>query len=217
MQTDDVLAFLDQHPDFLAHHAERLGLKPGGAPQDRVVVSLAERQLLDLKDRNRQLESRLQQLVRHSEANDRIIANAHQLALSLQACRSLQDVLSALPACFAEHFKLERIALRLWHPAAESAGAVYDARNEVAALARNLSAPYCGPYVNDDVLAWFPATPVLQSFAQLALRDATGQTIGLLALASDDAQRFTFDMHTHYLAQIGEQVSVALIRVLEAQ
>ncbi|RBH49400.1 DUF484 domain-containing protein, partial [Pseudomonas sp. MWU13-2860] len=77
-------------------------------------------------------------------------------------------MLSAQPACFAEHFKLERIALRLWHPAAESAGAVYDARNEVAALARNLSAPYCGPYVNDDVLAWFPATPVLQSFAQLA-------------------------------------------------
>ena len=61
MQTDDVLAFLDQHPDFLAHHAERLGLKPSGAPQDRVVVSLAERQMLDLKDRNRQLESRLQQ------------------------------------------------------------------------------------------------------------------------------------------------------------
>jgi uncharacterized protein YigA (DUF484 family) len=37
---------------------------------------------------------------------------------------------------------------------------------------------------------------------------------GLLVLASDDAQRFTFDMHTHYLAQMGEIISAALLRVL---
>ena len=69
MQSDDVLAFLEHHPDFLQHHAERFGLKQ---PADRVVVSLVDRQMLELKDRARQLEARLQQLVRHGEANDLI-------------------------------------------------------------------------------------------------------------------------------------------------
>ena len=37
-----------------------------------------------------------------------------------------------------------------------------------------------------------------------------------LIIASDDAQRFTFDMQTHYLAQMGELISLAMLRVLKA-
>jgi uncharacterized protein YigA (DUF484 family) len=57
---------------------------------------------------------------------------------------------------------------------------------------------------------------VLQSFAQVALRGADGQAFGILVLASDDPQRFTFDMHTQYLAQIGELASAALLSALES-
>lgn len=213
MHSDEVLAYLENHPDFLQHHADRFGLRPAAAQQDRVVVSLADRQMLELKDRNRQLEARLHQLIRHGEANDQIIHSAHRLSLTLQRCLTLQQVADGLASCFQQDFALERMALRLWHPAAE-ASPLFNARHEVQALARNLSAPYCGPYVNDEVLSWFPATPVLQSFSQIPLTDASGAAFGLLVLASDDAQRFTFDMHTHYLAQMGELISAALLRVL---
>jgi len=213
MHSDEVLAFLEDHPDFLQQHAERFGLHASPPAHDRVVVSLADRQLLEVKDRNRQLEARLHQLIRHGEANDQIINSAHQMSLALQRCLKLQQVVDALASCFHQDFSLDRVALRLWHPAAESSP-LYNARHEVQALARNLSAPYCGPYVNDEVLSWFPASPVLQSFSQIALCDASGTSFGLLVLASDDAQRFTFDMYTHYLAQLGELISAALLRVL---
>lgn len=214
MQSEDVLAFLSDHPDFLAHHAASLGLEPPGT--DRVVVSFAERQLLDLRDRNRQLEARLQQLIRHGENNDQILARMHQLALALLRTGELRPLVAAMQESFARDFGLERATLRLWHPAAEALGDIYNSRNDVRLLARNLAAPYCGPYVNDEVLSWFPAEPVLQSFAQVALRDPVGEPMGLLVFASDDPKRFAFDMQTHYLAQIGELVSAALLRVLHA-
>lgn len=213
VQSDEVLAFLENHPDFLLHHADRFGLKQ---TSERVVVSLVDRQLLELKDRNRQLEARLQQLVRHGEANDLIQSRVHALALGLLAATSAEAVCTHLETCFEQEFGLNRMAVRLWHDGATSLGEVYSPRAEVVLLARNLATPYCGPYANDEVLSWFPAVPVLQSFCQVALRDAQGETFGLLVLASDDPARFTFDMHTHYLVQIGELVSAALERVLGA-
>ena len=213
MQSDDVLAFLEHHPDFLQHHAERFGLKQ---PADRVVVSLVDRQMLELKDRARQLEARLQQLVRHGEANDLIQARAHQLSLALVAATTLTGLVSSIKSSFERDFGLDRVAMRLWQPEAQGLADLYCARADIALLARNLSAPYCGPYVNDEMLSWFPPIPVLQSFCQVALRDTAGEANGILVLASDDTERVTFDMHTHYLAQMGELISLALDRILSA-
>ena len=86
---------------------------------------------------------------------------------------------------------------------------------DIRLLAGNLCAPYCGPYVNDEILSWFPTQPVLQSFATIALRHQC-EAFGLLVLGSEDSQRFSQDMQTHYLAQMGELVAVALQRVLAA-
>jgi len=206
-----VLVFLEKHPDFLQHQAEKLGLKPCG---ERVVISLADRQMLELKDRNRQLEARLQQLIRHGEANDLIQARTHQLTRVLLSARQLEPLLESLASCFDSAFRLDRLAVKLWHPRADPNAGYSLHGKDIQAMARNLSAPYCGPYVNDEVLSWLPAMPVLQSFCQLALRDEHGETFGILVLASDDPDRFTFDMHTHYLAQIGELISLSLMRVL---
>ncbi|MBM2883820.1 DUF484 family protein [Chromobacterium amazonense] len=216
MHSEQVLAFLDEHPELLTQLAARYGLQPAPQNGDRVVVSFAERQLLELKDRNRQLEAQLQQLIERGHDNDRLLARLHRLTLAQLAARGAKERIAALKRALAEEFQLDRVALKLWHPAAEGDDEHYNARNEVQSLARNLNAPYCGPYVNDEVMGWFPAKPVLQSFAQVALRGADGQAFGILVLASDDAQRFTFDMHTQYLAQIGELASAALLSALEA-
>ncbi|MGC0154613.1 DUF484 family protein [Chromobacterium vaccinii] len=217
MHSEQVLAFLDEHPELLQQVAARYGLQSAPQNGERVVVSFVERQMLELKDQNRQLEAQLQQWIERGQDNDRILTRLHQLTLAQLAARGLESRIAALRGSLRQHFQLERVALRLWHPAADGAGEHYNAQSEVQGLARNLTAPYCGPYVNDEVLGWFPPTPVLQSFAQVALRGPDGQAFGILVLASDDTQRFSFDMHTQYLSQIGELISAALLSALEAQ
>jgi uncharacterized protein YigA (DUF484 family) len=52
------------------------------------------------------------------------------------------------------------------------------------------------------------ASAHLRSFSYLPLRD--GETFGLLALASEDAQRFYPGMGTLYLKRLGDLVSAAI-------
>jgi len=210
MQSDEVLAYLEEHPDFLQQHGNRLGLRSN----DRIVVPLAERQLLEARDQKRQLEARLTQLLRHGEANDQTTNRTHRLAIALIRAETLDALVNTLLACFDSEFGLNRVAVRLWHPSAEGNATLHNARHDVRLLARNLSTPYCGPYVNDEVLSWLPLTPVLQSFAQVPLKEAGQEPFGLLVLASDDPERFTHHMHTQYLARIGELVSTAFARLL---
>jgi hypothetical protein len=62
-----------------------------------------------------------------------------------------------------------------------------------------------------DIDAWFGETnSTLKSFALIALRSE--RSFGLLALASEDAQRFYPEMGTMFLKRIGELASAALKR-----
>lgn len=211
MLTDQVLSFLDDNPDFLLQHASRFGLQP---IQSTTVVPLAERQILDLRDRNRQMENHLSQLMRNAESNDLIINRTHQLALTLSRSHDLESLAEGLTQSFQQDFGLERCALRLWHPAAAALPQVYNGRQAVKRLAGNLTGPSCGPYANDQVLSWFPVEPILESFAMIPLKNGAGEAFGLVVLASDDPRRFTVDMQTHYLAQIGELITATLERLL---
>ncbi|EEG09694.1 DUF484 family protein [Pseudogulbenkiania ferrooxidans] len=213
MLTDQVLSFLDDNPDFLLQHASRFGLQP---IQTTTVVPFAERQVLELRERNRQMESHLSQLVQNAESNDLIVNRTHQLALALSRSRDLDTLVGALLQCFELEFGLDRCALRLWHPSAVALPHIYNGRQAIKVLAGNLSGPSCGPYANDQVLSWFPPEPTLESFAMIPLKNTAGEAFGLVVLASNDPQRFTADMQTHYLSQIGELITVSLERLLAA-
>lgn len=204
MLPEDVLSFLDQHPDFLEQHAARYGLRPS---HDRI-VSFAERQMLDLRDQNRQLEARMQQMLQFGELNDKIVLRCHALSLSLLGAGSVDEALLRTHDTLRIQFGLDRSAIRLWHPSRKD-NEDYCPRKEIQQLAQNQTQPYCGPYINDEMLGWLPGQPVLQSFASVALR-VDGRAFGILLIGSDDAERFTRDMQTHYLAQIGELVSARI-------
>jgi len=65
-----------------------------------------------------------------------------------------------------------------------------------------------------DTAAFFgEAAALLKSYAYIPLRDR--DTFGLLALASEDAQRFYPEMGTLYLTRIGEIIAACMQRHLE--
>jgi uncharacterized protein YigA (DUF484 family) len=64
-----------------------------------------------------------------------------------------------------------------------------------------------------ETAGWFGETgAVLESFAYVTLR--TDRVFGLLALASENAQRFYPEMGTLYLKRLGELTSTSLVRFL---
>ncbi len=80
-----VVRYLQDHPEFFADHAELLTALPLASQHGDKAISLAERQLQILRDKLRQLEGKLAELVRFGEENDAISAKVHQLGLALMA------------------------------------------------------------------------------------------------------------------------------------
>ena len=212
MKAEEVAQFLNQHPEFFEDYAEMLAEVVIPHPHGGRAIPIAERQILSLREKSRRLESKLGELIRFGEQNDAIADKLHRITLAVMGARGVPAVLHVLAFNLREDFAVPHVAIRIWgdlhvgeadNQPVESA----ESRN----FATGLSAPYCSTHAMLDTGAWFgEAAPHLRSFAYVPLRGE--DTFGLLALASEDAQRFYPEMGTLYLRRLGEIAAAGLLR-----
>ena len=215
MQANEIVQWLTQNPEFFDDFADDLAQIYVPHNHRGHAVSLAERQLLTLRDKNRQLETRLGELLQFGVENDATSELLHQLSLDLMQTPDLASVIGTLEYHLKEKFAVPHLTLRLWLPNIDSNLREFSKVDDcIHKLAAALQTPYCGPYVTDDVLLWFELEAgELKSFAQFAL--CHGSTpFGLLVLASPDEQRFYPDMGTLYLQRLSELIAAAIRRVV---
>jgi len=218
MIADDVAQFLQANPDFFERYAELLNHLYVPHPLGGRAISLTERQMLTLRDKNRQLEAKLAELIAFGEENDAISEKIHRLAVGLVAAETFQAVIHLLNFHLRDDFAVPHVALRLWDKPAEIEDLPEFAAvsEELQVFAETLSRPYCGSTAGFGTASWFGEHSAhIRSQALIALRNGGG-TIGMVALGSEDAQRFYSDMGTLYLERLGEMVSAALARVTKS-
>jgi uncharacterized protein YigA (DUF484 family) len=198
-----VADFLAQHPEFFEDNPELTASLKLSSPLGGRTVSLQDRQVEVLREKIRQLELRLANLTRVAKDNDAIIANFHEWTLRLWRSQDADDLGEAVTHTLCEAFDLPAASLRLWDHATDAGNA--------REFADGLASPYCGPAIGQPGLAWLPDPASMQSTALIPLRKpGTTESIGLLVLASPDAQRFSSDMATDVLSRIGETASAVL-------
>lgn len=213
LRAEDVAQYLEQHPEFFADHAQLLATIKVPHPRGTGAIPLSERQVLSLRDQNRALESKLAELIQFGEENDDISQRVHRLAVALMAAGDLAALIERCCAAVRDDFGVPHAAIRLWRGSGEGE-AFAETSAELQAYTTALPRPFCGPNDNFEAVAWFgEAAPLVRSVAFIPLRDA-GATIGLLAMGSEDPERFYTDMGTLYLERIGELASAALLREL---
>ncbi len=215
MNADDVVRYLREHPDFLAHHGELFTELTVPHPHGGQAISLAERQLHALREKIRQLEGKLAELIRFGEENDEISDKVHRFSLALLEAPDYESLRHALFHNMREDFAVPQVALRIWNSVIRHDSDDFAEVSEaVRFLAGDLHQPYCGAPGNIEVVGWFgEAAPHVRSVALVPLRRQT-QVIGLLVLGSEEAERFYAEMGTLYLGRIGELVSTAVLRQL---
>lgn len=211
MKPDDVAAYLKEHPEFFENYADVVADVFIPHPHGGRAISIGERQILTLRERARQLENKLTEMIQFGEENDVIGEKVHRLTLALIGARDVPALLHAVDFNLREDFAVPHVALCLWHDGATAEVPVSDATRSFAA---GLLHPHCGPLAMADTAALFgEAAPLLKSYAYVALRGS--DTFGVLALASEDLQRFYPEMGTLYLTRIGEVIAACLLRHLE--
>ena len=212
---EDVADYLKNNPGFFEQYADLMAQIFVPHPHGGRAVSLAERQMLALREKNRATESKLAELIAFGEENDQISEKVHRLAVGLIAVETFSAVIHLLRFHLRDDFSVPHVALRLW----KMPDGVNDlpefaaVADELQVFADTLKHPYCGSTSGFGTGAWFGEQAAhLRSQALVALCDG-GATMGMLALGSEDAKRFYPEMGTLYLERIGEMVSAALTRV----
>lgn len=210
-----VAQYLLDHPQFFADHAALLGEVKLTSPLMGRAVSLQERQMEVMRDKYRNLELRMAELMRHAEDNAAIASRFHGWTQQLLRTREPVEIPSAVADGLVKHFIVPQATLRLWTLAPEHADAWYvqGVSDDVRLFASSLRAPYCGPNKEFEAVGWLADAQTMRSTVLLPLR-AGGSAFGLLVLGSPDPERFSASMATDFLVHIGETAGTALAPLL---
>lgn len=202
MRAEEVAQYLQDNPQFFEQHIEALAQISLPHPHGGRTISLSERQLLALREKNKELEKRLRDVIAIAEENDGLQHKVHEFVVALFAARDLDTLRELIPHLLRDIFAVPHAVLHLWQTQPPSA--------EVLAFADAQAQPVCLHHAAHDTAAWFGEHGAqLHSFAYLPLH-AGSETIGMLVLASEDKQRFYPGMGTVFLTRIAEIAGSAL-------
>ena len=210
----EVAAWLRRHPRFLQQFPD-LALSLVVPREEGSAASLASYQLEVLRDKNRELSRRLQELFANAQENERLAVRTHQLTLALMRQGSAADTLRAMAASLAEDFNGDLVRLVVFHPADGLEDADWlqviaqdDARLQPFRDCLRDGEPLCGRLQPEKhALLYGVRAGEVQSTALLPLPG-----VGLVAVGSHDANRFFPGMGTLFLRMMGESLATALKR-----
>jgi uncharacterized protein YigA (DUF484 family) len=210
----EVAAFLRRHPEFLRQFPDLAASLV--VPRDEgPAASLASYQLEVLRDKNRELNRRLQELFGNAQVNERLAVRTHQLTLALLKQNSAADTLRAMAASLSEDFQGDLVRIVSFRPVAGLDDAdwlqVIDQGDKHVDPFRDCLAdgePLCGRLQPDKhALLYGARADEVQSSALLPM---PGQ--GLIAVGSRDPNRFYPGMGTLFLRMMAESLATALRR-----
>ena len=210
----EVATFLRRHPKFLAQFPD-LALSLVVPKEEGQAASLASYQLDVLRDKNRELNRRLNELFANAQENERLAVRTHQLSLALMRAAGPAETLRTMVAVLGEDFHGEVVRIVLHQPVAGLEDApwlqVVGETDPALAPFRDFlagSEPLCGR-LNQDKLALLFGGQQAQA-ASAVLLPLPG--LGMLAVGSADANRFFPGMGTLFLRMMGEALVTAMGR-----
>lgn len=210
----DVAAWLRRHPTFLKQFPD-LALSMVVPRDEGPTASLASYQLDVLRDKNRELSKRLNDLFANAQDNERLAVRTHQLALALMRQNTAADTVRAMAASLAEDFNGDRVSIVMLAPVP---GLEENEWLQVVAVdSPHLASfrdclrdgePICGRLQPEKNALLYGARA--DEIASTALLPLPG--LGLVAVGSRDGNRFYPGMGTLFLRMMGDALVTALKR-----
>ncbi len=217
----DVEHYLTTHPDFFERHPRLLSRMRVPHDGGGGSVSLVERQLAVIRQKNADLERRLRELVDVARSNHDLSDRVHELALRLIGTDGRDGVVGVLEQTLREDFGAADSVVVLFHGPADIAP--QDASRFLRWVDRASPAlgpfatfleqgqPRCGRARDSQLEFLFPEHALTIGSIALVPLGEHAET-GLLAIGSRDTDRFHPGMSTDYLERLGQLFSAALAR-----
>jgi uncharacterized protein YigA (DUF484 family) len=159
MNDREVADYLLANPQFFDRNAELLAAIRLSNPHGKAAVSLQERQMDMLREKYKQLERRLAELLRYGHENDSIAAKFSRWTTRVIAERDPHALPATIATGLCEIFDVPQAALRVWDVADAYAQAEFarSVSEEVRIFANSLATPYCGANSGFGAAQWLVA------------------------------------------------------------
>ena len=218
MSEEEVALYLKNHPDFFLSRDDllceiELAHPSGGA------VSLLERQVSLLRERNLDMRGRLNNLLDNARNNDRLFEKTKALVLSLLEADQLDVAVNSCVKSLSTDFSVDFANLTLFaDPAAHQNKAtrfvsLNIAMGEIPGLLKTNNAT-CGVLRSKELQFLFPHNAEQIGSAAVVPLSYDGMT-GVLAIGSRDPQHFRSSMGTLFLGYIAEVLNRTLPDLLK--
>lgn len=216
MKEDSVVEYLRSNKDFFLRHTDLLAEidLPHHSGQ---AVSLVEKQVAILRERNIEMRQRLSNLLDNARENDRLFDRTKRLVLALLECRNLEEFVDALYYSFEKDFNIHYTRIILFGSNGQNAGkarieSIQRAREYVGNRLRNGKAVIGGIDIKEIQFLFDSDAPNIGSAAMVVI--TRGDILGVLAIGNQDPRYYNSSMGTLFLAYIGEVINRLLPRHL---
>jgi len=214
LNDDTVMRYLREHGDFFGRHP--LLLTDLSLPHDSgQAISLVERQVAILRERNIDMRKRLAHLVGAANTNDTLFEKTRRFTLAMLDADGLDAIDTVFANTLIEDFAADHARCFVTHPNAfESRRHVIycNSAQELPLLELTQGAGISCGMLRDEEFQKLFSTKVDGSAALIQIRH--GDVVGVLAIGSHDPQRFSPDMGTLFIRYIGDVLSRVLARLL---
>ncbi len=211
LSADQVRAYLSNHNNFFAENQELLDVlkiphSSGSA------VSLVEKQLSLLREKNEKLLAQLNVLVQIARQNDDLFQKMHKLTMALLEASNLDDALVSIESVLHEYFKADFVSIRIFHPQNSSVHSrvFVSSEDERVQLFNKIfesGRPKCGSLVPEHAeFLYGDNADRVNSAAIIPI--VSDNLKALIAIGSLEEQRFLPTMGHLFLTQMGELIGI---------
>ena len=209
----DVAAYLLANPDFFVDR-DRLLLKIQVPHKSKGTISLVEKQLDVIRDRQKKTRRQLKEFVENAERNKEIFDKSRKLILSMMAAKQSSEFFAALEKGLKRDFGCKANSLMVFGKPKQinhftSRIPAESARKYVGALMQS-KVPTLGTLrPREQDFLFRDQSEKVKSAAVLTIRDKN-KHLGMLAIGSSDMEYFTADMDTLFINFIAETLGKLL-------
>lgn len=209
----DVAAYLLANPDFFVDR-DRLLLKIQVPHKSKGTISLVEKQLDVIRDRQKKTRRQLKEFVENAERNKEIFDKSRKLILSMMAAKQSSEFFAALEKGLKRDFGCKANSLMVFGKPKQinhftSRIPAESARKYVGALMQS-KVPTLGTLrPREQDFLFRDQSEKVKSAAVLTIRDKN-KHLGMLAIGSSHMEYFTPDMDTLFINFIAETLGKLL-------
>lgn len=201
-----VREYLKNHDDFLQRYPDMLDFLHVSHASGSA-VSLVEKQVSVMRERNTELRQRLKALTNNAKDNDALFEQTRALVLKLLDANSVDAIYNTFIASMTADFSVEYASMILYserdNTEACRTASHEIVQKEIGSLFRGDKA-ICGTLRTEELQFIFPEGNGVGSAAIMPLEGTV--PLGLIAVGSSDANRYSSKTGTLFLAHIADVI-----------